>query len=102
MKKDILFFIVTAIFLAVSTDSWAMAKRPVDPETDAVTKSLQDSQKEIKEQSGNKGSISHKETIDGSYLKELEREKERKRRQIEKEQKNILKNYPRGKTVIGL
>ena len=102
MKRNILWVFVLTTFLAVSAKSWAMAKRPVDPQTDAVTKSLQDSQKEIKEQDGNKGSLYHKETIDGSYLKELEREKARKRKQIEQEQKNILKNYPKGKTVIGL
>ena len=101
MKKRIL-LLVTINFLAVTTFSWAMAKRPLDPETDALTKSLQDSQKEIKEQDGNKGSLYHKETIDGSYLRELEKEKTRKRKQIEREQKNILKNYPKGKTVIGL
>ena len=102
MKRNILLFVVIGL-LITTTKSWAMAKRPVaDPETDAVTKSLQDSQKEIKGQSGNKGSLYHKETIDGSYLKELEREKARKRKKIEQEQKNILKNYPKGKTVIGL
>ncbi len=79
-----------------------MARRPVDPDVEAVTKSLRDSQKQIKEDQGNKGTVFHKEVKDESYLKELEREKEIKRKQIEREQKNILKNYPKGKTVIGL
>ena len=82
--------------------SWAMARRTVDVKEQAIEESYKKSLKNFKEGSGNRGTVYQNKSLGADYLKELEREKEMRRKEMERQQKNILKKFPKGKTVIGL
>ena len=100
MKKELI--CIPIIIAATAGTSWAMARRTVNLDEQAVEKSYKESLKNFKEGNGNQGTLYENKSLGADYLKELERQKQERKKIIEKEQKNILKKFPKGKTVIGL